>query len=128
MTATHPLAHCSDVERSCVERFIGFLRSACELREVWLFGSFARGDAWSRRMPMNSDIDLFVMTETEPTRPERREAILNETYPLYLECGRQLSPQFWTTEKLADPPTEKAKAFKQLILREGVRLFPPDRA
>lgn len=126
MTAPVPLAHSSDVERACVERFITVLRDACDVREVWLFGSFARGDAWSRRMPMNSDIDLFVVTQTEPTA-ERREAILNETYPLYLECGRQLSPQFWTADKLADPPTEKAKAFKQLILREGVRLFPPDR-
>jgi predicted nucleotidyltransferase len=127
VTATDPLAHCSDVERACVERFITVLRGACDVREVWLFGSFARGDAWSRRMPMNSDIDLLVVTGIEPTA-ERREGILNETYPLYLECGRQLSPQFWTVEKLADPPTEKAKAFKQLILREGVRLFPSERA
>jgi hypothetical protein len=26
--------------------------------------------------------------------PETAEQLVNETYPLYLECGRQIGPQF----------------------------------
>jgi predicted nucleotidyltransferase len=40
--------HFTSSERSCLERFLDTLRSVfgSDLREVWLFGSFARGDTW----------------------------------------------------------------------------------
>ena len=38
------------------------------------------------------------LTEEDPVRgvvpEETQEELVNETYPLFLECGRQLSPQF----------------------------------
>jgi predicted nucleotidyltransferase len=119
------LPYFEDAERSCVERFLALLHTALGdgLVEVWLFGSFARGDVWSRRMPMNSDIDVLVLTSSD-VGPETREALLNETYPLYLECGRQISPQFWSTAKFDDPPSEAARTFKALVVAEGKRIFP----
>jgi hypothetical protein len=70
-------------------------------------------------------IDLSIVTEAAVDEADR-DTIINETYPLYLECGRQISPQFWTVAKFDDPPTDAAKAFKQLVLGEGARVFPPD--
>jgi len=96
-----PLVNLQEVERSCAERYLSLLGNALgeNLRVVWLFGSFARGDMWPAHMPMNSDIDLLVITESEVSS-QTQEALLNETYPLYLECGRQISPQFWSARKL----------------------------
>ena len=37
-----------------------------------------------------------------------------------------IAPQHWTAATFDDPPSEPAKSFKQLVLREGVRLFPRD--
>jgi hypothetical protein len=41
---------------------------------------------------MHSDIDLLILT-CEPIVPEVREKLVNDTYPLFLECGRQIGPQ-----------------------------------
>jgi predicted nucleotidyltransferase len=119
----------TDVERSCLARFVALLqeRRAEDLRAIWLFGSFARGDMWSRRMPMNSDIDLLIVTEVGVDEVER-EAILNETDALYLECGRQISPQFWTVAKFDDPPTDAAKAFQTARSEGGSPHLPARRA
>ena len=115
-----PLVNLQEVERSCAERYLSLLGNALgeNLRVVWLFGSFARGDMWPAHMPMNSDIDLLVITESEVSS-QTQEALLNETYPLYLECGRQISPQFWSARKFDQPPTEKEKALRQRVLGEG---------
>jgi len=67
---------------------------------------------------MNSDIDLLVITESEVSS-QTQEALLNETYPLYLECGRQISPQFWSARKFDQPPTEKEEALRQRVLGDG---------
>lgn len=83
----------SDPERSCLVRYCALLAEG--LRErllvVWMFGSAARGDMWPARAPMHSDIDLLVVTR-EAIGDAEHEQLVNETYPLYLECGRQLSP------------------------------------
>jgi hypothetical protein len=52
---------------------------------------------WQAHMPMHSDIDILIVTENE-LDVARREALVNETYLLYLECGRQISPQIWSGE------------------------------
>jgi hypothetical protein len=57
-------------------------------------------------------------------KPEQRETLLNETYPLYLECGRQISVQFWSSAKFDGPPSETARSFKAVVLAEGKRLVP----
>ena len=118
------MRHLSESERSCVERFLGRLSGAFaeSLREIWLFGSFARGDMWSRQAPMNSDIDLLVVTREEVSA-KLREELVNDTYPLYLECGRQISPQFWSVSKFEEPPTSVAREFKERVLHEGSRIL-----
>ena len=73
---------------------------------------------WPAHMPMNSDIDLLVITESEISS-QTQEALLNETYPLYLECGRQISPQFWSARKFDQPSTEKEEALRQRVLGDG---------
>src|SRR5205809_7508080 len=52
-----PLVNLQEVERSCAERYLSLLGNTLgeNLRVVWLFGSFARGDMWPAHMPMNSD-------------------------------------------------------------------------
>jgi predicted nucleotidyltransferase len=76
-------------ERDCLQRFCALLhdRLAERLVEVRMFGSAARGDMWPSHAPQHSDIDLLGVTRA-PVAPDEAEALLNETYPLYLECGR----------------------------------------
>ncbi len=64
------LRHLSAPERAAVRRFVALLteRLGRNVVEVQLFGSAARGDMWSARMPMRSDIDLLVLTQ-EPVAP-----------------------------------------------------------
>jgi hypothetical protein len=49
----------------------------------------------------------------------------NETYPLYLECGRQISPQIKSVAAYENPGTEIGAAFKARVQEEGRRLYPP---
>jgi predicted nucleotidyltransferase len=78
-----------------MDRYCALLRErlGADLVDITLFGSAARGEMWPDHSPMHSDIDLLVITRGE-IPPETQEELLNETYPLFLECGRQLSPQF----------------------------------
>lgn len=112
-------------ERACVERFANLLREriAGKLHEVWLIGSFARGDMWSSRFPVNSDIDLLVLT-LEPLSTELQDDLVNETYPLYLECGRQISPQFRSIAEFENPETAVGLEFRRQVHAEGKRLVP----
>jgi predicted nucleotidyltransferase len=88
-----------------------------------MFGSAARGDMWPAHSPMHSDIDLLVITRA-PLRDVEGEELLNETYPLYLECGRQLSPHFYTERRLAEPDDERTREFLQRVARDFVRVWP----
>ncbi len=56
------------------------------LHAVWLFGSAARGDMWGEQMSLRSDINLLLIVK-QPVAADVQEALINETYPLYLECG-----------------------------------------
>ncbi|HUP02252.1 MAG TPA: nucleotidyltransferase domain-containing protein [Gemmatimonadota bacterium] len=104
---------------------MAFVQSALgeSLGEIWLYGSFVRGDMWSRRSSMTSDIDLLVLTSIE-INAELRDQLDNEIYPMYLECGRQISLQFWSVAKFDRPPTALAQEFKERLLQEGRLLFP----
>ena len=44
---------------------------------------------------------------------------MNATYPLYLECGRQIAPQWRTIEQWASPKDERAAAFKTNVEVDG---------
>ena len=115
-----PLIHLNEAERACVQRYLETLtrRLAGNLIAVWLFGSFARGDVWGKHWPMNSDLDLLILSEHSITEQDR-EALINETYPLYLECGRQVSPQFRTVAEFQKPNTERGRMFKARLAEEG---------
>jgi predicted nucleotidyltransferase len=117
------LAALSPVENACLERYLQLLSELPGV-EVWLFGSVARGDVWAASLPMHSDIDLLVLTG-EPVAEERRQELLDATYPLFLECGRQLSPQFRTHAEFARPAEARAATFRENVLADGVLLWPP---
>lgn len=115
-----PLIHLNETERACVQRYLDTLeqRLAENLIAVWLFGSFARGDMWGKHWPMNSDLDLLILSKYSITDQDREE-LINETYPLYLEGGRQISPQFRTVAEFQKPNTERGRAFKARLAEEG---------
>ena len=61
-------------------------------------------------------IDVLVLTAVE-LDARRCEELLNLTYTLYLECGRQIAPAFQTRERLAPP-------LRAGIEVDGRRLWP----
>jgi predicted nucleotidyltransferase len=112
-------------ERACLERYCALLadRLGERLVEVRMFGSAARGDMWPAHSPMHSDVDLLVVTRA-PVGDEEVEDLCNETYPLYLECGRQLSPHFFTEDRLLEPGDERTRAFLAGIAADVVPVWP----
>jgi predicted nucleotidyltransferase len=112
-------------ELDCLARYCGLLsdRLGERLVEVRMFGSAARGDMWPAHAPQHSDIDLLVVTRG-PVDEIEAEELLNETYLLYLECGRQLSPQFFAEERLSAPADERTRAFLASIEPDVRRVWP----
>ena len=88
-----------ETERDCLERYCALLRSRLgdELVAIRMFGSAARGDMWPAHSPMHSDVDLLVITRGEVLASTRDE-LVDETYPFFLECGRQFSPTFFAVD------------------------------
>jgi ribosomal protein S18 acetylase RimI-like enzyme len=115
----------SAAERACLARYLVLLseRLGDTLVSVRLFGSAARGDMWPAHSPMHSDIDLLVMTRS-PVPDDLQDELGNETYPLYLECGRQLSPQFVPEDRLAAPRDERERAFFAQVAADGIDVWP----
>ena len=118
-----PLRHLAPLERDCLLRYCALLRERLggSLVRLVLFGSAARGDMWEAGSPMHSDIDLLVVT-AEALPPETAEQLVNKTYPLYLECGRQIGPQFRSAGELSQPRGDRAAAFAENLARDGVDL------
>jgi predicted nucleotidyltransferase len=118
------LEHLTFTERACVVRYLDLLcdRLGPRLIEVYLFGSFARGDAWRPGSAMHSDVDLLVVCSERPSESELEEFV-NATYPLFLESGRQVSPQFRTRQALESPTTEVGIAFLERFRREARLVF-----
>jgi predicted nucleotidyltransferase len=115
----------TEVERDCLRRYCELLRERLgeRLTEVQMFGSAARGDMWPSHSPMHSDIDLLVITR-EPVPDSEQDALLNETYPLYLECRRQLSPHFFSERRLAEPENVRTREFLQRVAGDIVPVWP----
>jgi hypothetical protein len=113
----------TETERDCLDRYCALLAARLpDLVAVRMFGSAARGDMWPAHSPMHSDIDLLVVTrEAVPAALE--EELLNETYPLYLECGRQLSPHFFAEPRLAAPESERTQRFLAQVRADGVDVW-----
>jgi ribosomal protein S18 acetylase RimI-like enzyme len=112
-------------ERACLARYLILLaeRLGDDLISVRMFGSAARGDMWPASSPMHSDVDLLVLTLRE-VPADVQEALLDETYPLYLECGRQLSPQFVPRARLDAPRDERDRAFFAQVAADGSDVWP----
>jgi predicted nucleotidyltransferase len=116
-------------ERECLTRFCTLLQERLDERlvKVWMFGSAARGHMWPAHSPMHSDIDLLVVTRDNVSEREQ-EDLLNETYPLYLECGRQLSPHFFSERRLAQPDDERTREFLGRVRLDIVPVWSPGHA
>ena len=119
------MAALTEAERDCLERYMALLaaRLGDRLAEIRMFGSAARGDMWNTHSPMHSDVDLLVVT-TEAVPEGEQEDLLNETYPLYLECGRQMSTHFFSEQRLADPGDERTCGFLERIAPDVRVMWP----
>jgi predicted nucleotidyltransferase len=115
------VAQLTGVEWNCVQCYVNLLRRELgdRLEEVWLFGSAARGDMWAGFWPMRSDIDLLVVTADQLSQ-EARDELVEPTYGLYLECGRQISPAFRTRRELRS----KWARLQAEVSRDGLKLWP----
>ena len=113
----------TETERDCLDRYCALLAARLpDLVVVRMFGSAARGDMWPASSPMHSDIDLLVVTREEVPE-DVQEELGNETYPLYLECGRQLSPQFFSQARAAAARDERTRAFLAQVEADGVDVW-----
>jgi hypothetical protein len=114
----------TEAERDCLNRYCRLLaaRLGDRLVLVRMFGSAARGDMWPAYSPHHSDIDLLVVTR-DAVAEDEREALLDETYPLYLECGRQLSPAFFSQARMAAPESARTREFLARVADEGVDVW-----
>jgi predicted nucleotidyltransferase len=99
----------NDTERRTLDAYVGILLGELgdRLLEVHVFGSVARGEAWPAGMPIRSDLDLLVLV-ADPLGESDEQALLDATFPLFLESGRQISPQFRTREQHAASPSRNA--------------------
>jgi predicted nucleotidyltransferase len=99
----------NDVERRTLDAYVALLRERLgeRLLAVRVFGSVARGERWPAGMPIRSDLDLLVLV-APPLDPEIVQELLDATYPLFLESGRQISPQFRTPDQHEASPSRDA--------------------
>jgi hypothetical protein len=63
-------------------------------------------------------MDLLILTE-EKLAEGTVEDLLNLTYPIYLQCGRQISPAFRTAGSWDNAATDKERPFFERVRREG---------
>jgi predicted nucleotidyltransferase len=110
-------------ERSCLSRYITLVdqRLRDNLLEVIIFGSVARGESWPRGMPIRSDLDVLVVTDMALDESVIQE-LVDATFPLFLECGRQIGPQFRTAAQL-HANNESARTFHTNVTRDGIRVY-----
>ena len=114
----------TEAERSCLQRYLDHLvaQIGADLEGVVVFGSVARGESWPQGMPIRSDLDLLVLTNT-PLPSDLVNELIDATLPLFLECGRQIGPQFRTPEQLA-PKDERTTTFVENVRRDGIPIYP----
>jgi predicted nucleotidyltransferase len=104
-----PVEGLTDAERRTLDAYVALLRDRLgdRLLAIRVFGSVARGEAWWDGMPIRSDLDLLVLVR-EPLDAALQQELVDATYPLFLESGRQLGPQFRTPEQHAASPSREA--------------------
>ena len=103
-----PLAILTEAERRTLDAYVELLRRRLDERllAVRVFGSVARGESWPQGMPIRSELDLLVLVR-EPLEPELQQELVNATYPLFLESGRVIGPQFRTPAQHAASPSRE---------------------
>jgi predicted nucleotidyltransferase len=113
----------TDGERSCLARYLDILAETLQnnLHEIVVFGSVARGETWPRGMPIRSDLDVLVVTDA-PLSDKEVADLIDATLSLFLECGRQIAPQFRTRDQLA-ASDERTAAFRENVAQDGVTVF-----
>jgi predicted nucleotidyltransferase len=113
-----PLDILTGAERRTLDAYVTLLRERLGdgLLSVRVYGSVARGERWWAGMPIRSDLDLLVLVR-EPLAEDVQQELLDATYPLFLESGRQLGPQFRTPDRLSVSPVRES------IDRDGVEVF-----
>ena len=114
----------NESERSCLERYLDLLCKELEpsLVEVSVYGSVARGESWPQGIPIRSDLDLLVVTES-PVPEDVVAQLVDATFPLFLESGRVIGPVFRTEEELAHPKTERAAEFVAQARRDAITVY-----
>lgn len=114
----------SETEQACLQRYCDHLcrELADPLLAIILVGSAARGDMWPADSPMHSDIDLVVVTDRSLDEATRGR-LLEPTYELFLQCGRQISPQWLEQRRLREPRTDLERAFSEHVNADGVLLW-----
>jgi predicted nucleotidyltransferase len=119
---TRSLAILNDAERRTLDAYVALLRERLgeRLLSIRVYGSVARGEQWWKGMSIRSDLDLFVLV-SEPLEASVEQELLDATYPLFLESGRQLGPQFRTPEQFAASP------IRESIERDAFELVLPKR-
>jgi predicted nucleotidyltransferase len=92
-------------ERRTLDAYRALLRERLgdDLLGIWVFGSVARGESWPAGMAIRSDLDVLVVVATA-LEPDFEQELIDATYPLFLESGRQIGPQFRTREQLGRTP------------------------
>jgi len=112
----------TETERRTLTAYLGTLseRLGERLLAVRVFGSVARGESWPRGMPIRSDLDLLVLVD-DPLADAEEQELVDATLPLFLESGRQISPQFRTPAQHAASPSREA------IDGDAVEVWPPCR-
>lgn len=112
------LAILSDLERGCLDRYLDLLAECLgdDLVEAVVFGSVARGEAWPSGMSIRSDLDLLVRTRRELPDEEKGE-LVDATYPLFLECGRQISPAIVCVGTISE-------SLAAAVAADGVTVWP----
>jgi predicted nucleotidyltransferase len=102
--------------RPALEAYCERLRSVfgARLREVRLFGSFARGEAND-----TSDVDVLVLVDGL-TSLEMLTAV-GEATPVLLDTGLPLSPVAMSTERFEEL-RQRERAFARALDEEGIRM------
>jgi predicted nucleotidyltransferase len=114
-----PLELLNEVERRTLDAYVETLRERLgdRLLAVRVFGSVARGERWPAGMPIRSDLDLLVLV-SEPLADALVGELVDATLPLFLESGRQISPQFRSPSQHAASPSGEA------IDADAVQVWP----
>ena len=118
------LKHLSEVEKDFVRRYFTIVSNSLEdnLHEIWLYGFCAHGDIWGQKSPMHSDIDVLFLAAAR-LEDGVIESLVNETYPLFLEFGWQISPRFQTCASFYESSEKRSRDFRDRVVDEDKLFF-----